>query len=496
MLYANIIIIILFFIFFIKVNGNSKDWLIGIDKKKHSLYFLYPMTRFILEKTGLQKSLIKKDDINEKIRALHISDNQERQVKLYWYQKTSLLILCVLLFSGFSLIHQVQEKVNNISVFETQLTRPEDGQGDEVFKLEFRMENENNREDYYEDEILIQNNERIYTDSQLKDILNKAIPYLELEMLGENKDAKHVDKNLNFISLIPETSITVEWIPEEYLLITSDGKINNRNMDSEKEETLVTAILKYHDKKVEHTMPITILPAKLNDNEELYKDLEKSLNVRAETNSTSTKWTLPDQLGEYSITWERPKSNSSITLLILGLFAAVLLWLYKDKELKDQMKQRNNQMLIDYPEIINKFNLLINAGMTIKQAWTKISEDYKHTVDKKKGKTRYVYEEMLLTVHELKLGIPEANAYEQFGKRVGLLPFMKFSSMLVQNLKKGNKDLVNILGREAMEAFQERKETAKRLGEEASTKLLGPMLIMLIIVLIIIIVPAFISFNI
>ena len=33
-------------------------------------------------------------------------------------------------------------------------------------------------------------------------------------------------------------------------------------------------------------------------------------------------------------------------------------------------------MLLDYPEIINKFNLLINAGMTIRQAWSKITEDY------------------------------------------------------------------------------------------------------------------------
>lgn len=496
MLYANIIIVILFFILFIKANGYSKDWLKGIDKKKHSLYFIYPMTRLILDKTGLEKRFIRKDDINEKVRALHNSDNQERQVKLYWYQKTSLLLLYILMFSGFSLILQVQEKVNNIDAFETQLIRPEDGQGDEVLKLEFRMENKSDRDDYYEDEILIQNNERIYTDSQLKEILNKAIPYLELEMLGENNDAKHVDKNLNFISHIPETSITVEWIPKEYLLITSDGKINNRNMDSEKEETLVTAVLKYHDKKVEHVIPITILPAKLKDNEELYKDLEKTLNTRAESSSMSKKWSLPKQIGNYSITWERPKSNSSITLLILGLSAAVLLWFYKDKELKDQIKQRNNQMLLDYPEVINKFNLLVNAGMTIKQAWTKISGDYKHTVDNNKGKTRYIYEEMLLTVQELKLGIPEANAYERFGKRVGLLPFMKFSSMLVQNLKKGNKDLVNMLGREVMEAFQERKETAKRLGEEASTKLLVPMLIMLIIVLIIIIVPAFISFSI
>jgi hypothetical protein len=47
-----------------------------------------------------------------------------------------------------------------------------------------------------------------------------------------------------------------------------------------------------------------------------------------------------------------------------------------------------------------------------------------------------------------------------------------------------------------MEAFEERKETAKRLGEEAGTKLLIPMMIMLVLVLVIIMVPAFQAFKI
>ena len=46
---------------------------------------------------------------------------------------------------------------------------------------------------------------------------------------------------------------------------------------------------------------------------------------------------------------------------------------------------------------------------------------------------------------------------------------------------------------EAIQAFEERKARAKRLGEEAGTKLLLPMFLMLAIVLVIVIVPAFLS---
>jgi tight adherence protein C len=134
--------------------------------------------------------------------------------------------------------------------------------------------------------------------------------------------------------------------------------------------------------------------------------------------------------------------------------------------------------------------------MTIKQAWIKIAEDYKSLDSQRRGIKRYAYEEMLTTVRELKLGMPENISYEQYGSRTGLIPFIKFSSLITQNLKKGTKGFTELLMQEAREAFEDRKEIAKRLGEEAGTKLLIPMMIMLIIVFLIIMIPSFLSFRI
>ena len=46
------------------------------------------------------------------------------------------------------------------------------------------------------------------------------------------------------------------------------------------------------------------------------------------------------------------------------------------------------------------------------------------------------------------------------------------------------------------EAFEQRKNRARQIGEKAGTKLLFPMLIMLVLVLVIIMVPAFWSMKI
>jgi len=49
---------------------------------------------------------------------------------------------------------------------------------------------------------------------------------------------------------------------------------------------------------------------------------------------------------------------------------------------------------------------------------------------------------------------------------------------------------------ESIQAFEDRKARARRLGEEAGTKLLLPMFLMLAVVLVIVIVPAFLSMQI
>ena len=99
----------------------------------------------------------------------------------------------------------------------------------------------------------------------------------------------------------------------------------------------------------------------------------------------------------------------------MGIVTAILVWFYSDKELDKQMNERKKQMLLDYPEIINKFTLLVNAGMTIRQAWYKISG----IIRERPYITHYLRDMHMRDVDypkELMLGIAEYDAYEQFGR--------------------------------------------------------------------------------
>ena len=173
---------------------------------------------------------------------------------------------------------------------------------------------------------------------------------------------------------------------------------------------------------------------------------------------------------------------------------ALFLYYGKDKDLHRQVDERNEQMRMDYPEIVSALALLLGAGMTVPNAWNKIAKDYRKRREESGGNShgkRYAYEEMLMTVYEMESGVMQTTAYERFGRRCRLPSYNKLAAMLSQNIRKGAANLPLLLKEEAADAFEDRKHSARKQGEKAGTKLLVPMMMLLGMTMVIIMVPAF-----
>ncbi|MCI8365506.1 MAG: type II secretion system F family protein [Eubacterium sp.] len=184
------------------------------------------------------------------------------------------------------------------------------------------------------------------------------------------------------------------------------------------------------------------------------------------------------------------KKDYSAFILSLAIFPALpLLWKHQRQQM---LQQREEQLILDYPELINKVLLLLSAGLTIRGCFERISSEYKKRLEEGGGR-RYVYEEISVSCQEMKNGVSEAEAIEAFGTRCRQIPYLKFASVVNQNIRKGSEGMTAILELEAVEAFEKRKETVKRMGETAGTKLLLPMILMLGVVMVIILVPAFMT---
>ena len=173
----------------------------------------------------------------------------------------------------------------------------------------------------------------------------------------------------------------------------------------------------------------------------------------------------------------------------ISVLTALVLIVMTAREEQQKKVKRYEELMLDYPGLILKFSLLVQAGMTVRNAFRKIAVDYK------KGKRKkLVYEEIVMACHEMESGIPELETYRRFGERCGHVKYKTFSTLLIQNLQKGSRQMSELLEKESVEAWDDRKRKAKVMGEAAATRLLFPMILMLMVVMAIIMLPAVLSF--
>ncbi len=176
-----------------------------------------------------------------------------------------------------------------------------------------------------------------------------------------------------------------------------------------------------------------------------------------------------------------------LTYVIFTLASPFLVFYLYDKELVSKQNKKYAMIRADFPDIVSKLILLVNAGMTLSRAWEKICTDTK--------KDTPLYKELKITYQQIQAGKPEIEAYEDFAKRCRVKEITKFIMLIIQNLKKGTDDLIPLLKLQADECWQLRKDRAKQLGDEASEKLIIPIMIMFIGILIIVILPAVLQLS-
>lgn len=147
-------------------------------------------------------------------------------------------------------------------------------------------------------------------------------------------------------------------------------------------------------------------------------------------------------------------------------------------------------MILDYPVILYKMSMLLEAGMTIRGAFSKIAFHYR---DQSGREVHYAYEESCLACYkEQGVGMkpqPMKNRSEMRESSLSEIWLTSFSGS-----EKGFCRTGRASGAGGGNGMEERKSLARKLGEEAGTKLLLPMMLMLILVVVILMVPAVLAF--
>ena len=188
------------------------------------------------------------------------------------------------------------------------------------------------------------------------------------------------------------------------------------------------------------------------------------------------------------ITFIGSQAEIDFSFLIFAAGFEALIFYFTDKQIETKVKNRRRSMQLEFPVFLNKLTLLINAGMTVSAAIRKIIRENK--------KDCPLYEELLKATNEIDAGKSEVSSYEDFAARCRLQEAAMFVTALVQNIRKGNSELVSILSIQSNTCWENRKNIARKLGEEASTKLVLPMMIIFVAIIIMVMTPAIMQIQI
>lgn len=373
---------------------------------------------------------------------------------------------------------------------ENGLVRNSYGEGSRTENLEADVEGQEKAE------IQIEVPERIYQAEEVQSLFDRCIRKMDKLILGSNKSPDRIESDMQLVTGISGEPVEISWELSRYDVMNIYGELQEDALVLEGTSVTLQAILTYSrdpKKQALYECTVMVYPKKMNKFQKQAEKIQAAIREEDEKTKTEETLPLPEKVGGKSVKYYYPLDKRGAILIIMGILSGSLLYALDKQNKGKEEQKKEQQMLLDYPEVINKLTLFLGAGMTVKKAWKKVVSDYEE--QKCIWGERAVYEEMKITCHEMDSGVMESESYERFGRRCGLREYIRLGALLSQNLRKGTKGLSQILKLEAIQAFEERKARAKRLGEEAGTKLLGPMFLMLAVVLFIVIVPAFMSIQ-
>ncbi len=364
------------------------------------------------------------------------------------------------------------------------LERREYGQGD--YEEELTVKSEQGKQN-----ITVRVREKEYGPGEAKEILSWVKDKMPSLIRGKNSGLDKISYPLHLPDRSPDFPVNMSWSTDMPEVLNWEGKIGENTGKSGTKVNL-TCELSLGQETERWEKEVTVYPEKITREERLQREVQKVVDTQ--NNVSEDKVKLPEKVDGTQVFFQKEQSRNGVLICFFGTaFGLLILPLYREKE-KEKDREKKAQMQADYPDIVSRILLFLQAGLTVHSAVEKIAKDYVSSCKMYGQKQRAAYEELVETYREMEGGMPEIQAYERLGNRCDTPEYKVLSVLLVQNLKKGNQGVLALLERETTAAVEERKRTAKISGEQASTKLLGPMFIQLGLVMALIMIPAFLSF--
>lgn len=408
---------------------------------------------------------------------------------LHQYYQNKIKLLLILFSIGLALLVSTGIAQYKSSVIENQyyIARNDAGGGSRELSLTAKAEQE-------EYDMAVEVMERTLTRQETDQMFDEVITALPDMILDKNETLKQIVYPLKLVREVDGYPLSIRWESSHYEWMRDDGSYGIEEIGRNGETVTLHAVLSYEKSQKETDIQIILFPQIISAREQIIRRLEQGIADSQVDTGSKGYLELPKEVNGRPLQWEENRIPIIFPLMLLLFATLVGIFKGKDRDLHRQCLKRNEALLLEYPEFVSKLQLLTGSGMTLRGAYEKMGNDYRKR-KREGGNKQYVYEEILLANRKMEGGLGEAGGYDFFGNRCGLQCYRKLSTLMIQNLKKGADGLHCALENEIKTAFEERKQNARKLGEEAGTRLLLPMMMQLAVVMIIIMIPAYLSFG-
>lgn len=169
---------------------------------------------------------------------------------------------------------------------------------------------------------------------------------------------------------------------------------------------------------------------------------------------------------------------------IILLVALIIMENIAFEELASLYNKRQDDIARELPNVVSKLALLTNAGMEMQTAWKQTAFS-KHST---------IYIEMQSVINNIDNGVSGYEAYNNFMIRCDNKFVSKLSTAIMQNLSKGNEKICELFNQMTAESWNERREYARRKGEDANGQLVIPLMMTFGGILFIVMAPLMLQF--
>ncbi len=342
---------------------------------------------------------------------------------------------------------------------------------------------------------------RRYTAAEAAAILDRAEETV-LSLMLDGSDPEHVETDLCFPDRVPDMPVSVLFSTSDPALLDWEGVLGD-DIPEEGASVTVTADLFFDGEVDINEEPAPDLTARTKiftlkvypRRESAAERLARLARRGAEGGTASTeRLELPADVDGQAAEWSRRGASRGYIFLFLGgVIAVVFLFAKQSSDREEEMKRRA-AMTRDYPLIVGKLLLMIRAGMSVRAALEKIAADYRRSLAGGSGR-REGCELIVSMVNAMGNGLPENAAYSRLAENAPVREYRTMGLLLSRGIRRGNDETVRLLELSEAEASEERRKAARVLGEEAETKMIFPMLLLMGVVFALLMVPAWAAFG-